>query len=150
MASIRNQILDMIEAQLNEATGRPTGLTVEQGRLRDLEKKNLPHTNLYPGEDDVAPREKNQPQSVIRWFEAILEHRVLATGGTKFHKALDPLVVWGVKKVTKDEFFGGLSWKVGESKTTYEGSEDGGVFSLAVQRFTIYYTTQYGNLEATS
>lgn len=148
MTSIRQQIVNKIETQLKESGG-PASLTVEQGRLRNFESAKYPHTNILWTTDDPPDRPPNSPPALLRSFDVTLEHRIKAASGS-FTALVDPLFVWGAKKVLQDESFGGLAVRAGELPSDCEGSEGDAVYGLAKQRFKIWYTTKYGDLESQS
>ena len=150
MASIRSQILDYVAAKLN-GTGKPTGLSVELMRLRNLEPVSLPFSVVRPtGEEVSLARPDNLRCPVVeRTMRFIVDCFAEAGTGQTADDALDSLLVWTTKAILADPRMGGLAIHTSEDSTDREADETAaGTYARASISFTVRYRTSTNDQEA--
>ena len=151
MASKRLALLNEVFARLN-ATGKPTGLTVERFRLPDIEESEINHLNIAGWSETVtrAIEEKRSPLA-SRAATLILEARALKKDAETVDASIDAQLVWITKQMMSittggqtvaDFTLGGKALKVFEVSTEFTGDETGIAAVLATRTYLIEYTTK--------
>lgn len=150
MASIRSQCVDAIVALLNESSGRPAGLaTVERGRLKPYEVvAGLRCILVRTGKNKAVP--VGSIDSPIRHhdLEVIVDAVAAGDGSTAPDAAVDPLLVWAVKKLDGAKL-ANLAEIIVEGETEYIYEQSGDYpLCRASARFLVFHTSQTGDAES--
>lgn len=143
MASIREQIIDFVEAKLGEAGG-PTGLRVHRSRHRpiDAADETLPAVVIYPIDEDVelASHDRDVKRSLMLRFECRVQ-------GEPTDTQLDPILTWVVQQMFDVPKLGGLAIWVREQKTQWAGESRERTLGAAAVDFEIAYETMQNDPE---
>lgn len=142
MPSIRKQIMDAVILALQEPGG-PSGLNVHRERHRPIETDQLDAILVYAEDDVPKPLAGITYQAPLteRQLSLVLEYRAKVQAGTTDDEALDPLIVWGMQQILKNEKFGGLASGVDEGRTTWISREAESTVAAAAGHFTVKYRT---------
>jgi hypothetical protein len=134
--------MDAVILALQEPGG-PSGLNVHRERHRPIETDQLDAILVYAEDDVPKPLAGITYQAPLteRQLSLVLEYRAKVQAGTTDDEALDPLIVWGMQQILKNEKFGGLASGVDEGRTTWISREAESTVAAAAGHFTVKYRT---------
>lgn len=144
MASIREQIVDVIVQKLDEA-GKPSGLTVHRYRTRPIHRDALPAMVVYLLRDPKDQTIRGAVPEAQRTLRVGVECRV---EGEPIDTQLDPLYVWAVRQLREDPTLGGLARDLQEAGTEWDAGELDKAYGAAAAVFEITYRTHLNDPEA--
>lgn len=133
------EVLNRLNGSALGPNTKPTGLSVDRYRLREVRPENLPHISNYPVAAD--------PSNVGRTTEEAVEVRlalfvqaVLPTD--PMDQALDPLWVWANQQLLTDQSLGGLALRVQPSGRNWSANLANRPFGDLDCHFLITYRHQ--------
>lgn len=140
--SIREQIMAALVTALSSG-GAPAGLTVHRERTRPIETDSLPAIMLYA--EDEKPRnlagQAYRAPLAERQLSIGLQCRAKGALNVSPDAALDPVLVWAMQTVMKNETFGALANGVEEDRTVWSSREGDDPIAAATVHYTIKYRT---------
>lgn len=148
MATRRDQILDAVLAKLNPALpGAPAGLKVEVWRIDPLEDSDMPHINIVPGKEHVAPAtQSDRSPNRLRTLTVKLEIRALPAVANA-NKALDPILAWATRQLFTDYTLGGKCSKFEETGNDFKREDGATAHALCEREYEAHYTTKTSDEE---
>lgn len=121
---------------------KPSPLTVDTQRALPIDRATLPIMVVYPDGEVQTERvgTESSPLS-FRLFRLKVDCWVSVVAGTPVYGALDPLFVWAVSALMKDQTLGGLTSGMQHADTEFDARLKGKIFGLASLGFHINYGT---------
>lgn len=135
--SIREAITAAIHT-LIDAGGKPAGLTIERGRVLQIDEGALPFTAVFQIQETESDEELDP---VLAWdLEIGVETTVKAVGQSS-DEELDPYLVWTHTAILADRRLGGLAQDVSLARTQWEREQLSDPFGRALQVVRVKYHT---------
>jgi hypothetical protein len=147
MGSIREQVVTAAIATLSgaEVTGdppKPAGLNVHRERNRPIEKDTMPAILVYLKEEESEPiGQQRRAPLTEEVLSLMLESRASGSGSASPDQALDPVLVWAVYRLLKNESLGGLANGIDKVRTSWNSKEGDVTLASATTHFRIRYRT---------
>jgi hypothetical protein len=147
MPTIRERIICLAQGALETdpddgGPSKPAGLTIHRERTRAIEVDTLPAVLLYFKDDEPKPigSQREAPLTERRMVLTV-ESRAIGSPTLSPDEALDPVYLWTVYRLLKNERFGGLANGIEEGKTEWHSKEGDLALASATTYFTIRYRT---------
>lgn len=147
MSTIREQIVAAAIAVLTTDPGdggptKPSGLNIHRERTRAIEVDTLPAVLVYFEDDEPKPiGSQREAPLTERSMVLAAESRAAGSPTVGPDEALDPVYLWTVYRLLKNERFGGLANGIEEGKTKWYSKEGNVALASATTYFRIRYRT---------
>ena len=133
--TIREQITAAF-VTLFGGVGKPAALTVERGRVIQLEEATLPLTNVF----QIVEIESDEELAEVLEYELeIGVETTVKANGQSSDEELDPFLSWTHKAILADRRLGGLAQEVTIARTQWDREQLSEPFGRALQVFRVTY-----------